>query len=328
VYVTIAVASGGLIALMILANGGLQGRIGALPSLIIIHFMGLVGSTLFLVLDIVQKRGRVQKPGGADTSGPNPPEGADRKGAAPLWFATAGIMGIAVVFLNNLIYSKGGVLLALGGTLAGQTLVAHLLEGTRWFDGRKSPLFQRILSLALVLPGAAIIGLRSGVGIGWVGVSWIPGAILMVQSMMNTRNALRWGQPKMLLLNYATALAVLLPLFGIYGGAALATTSSGAPGGIGSFHALFKAAVAIPFYISLTGGLIGVIVIGTSAFLFQRSSAIKVVLGLYAGQIAIGVLLDVLSGLPLQAEKILGVAMVVVGLGAGELHRIRTPKEN
>jgi len=324
VYVTIAVASGGLIALMILVNGGLQGRVGPLPSLIIIHFMGLVASSLFLSLRAVQKQRGIP----AGEAARAPLEGVDHKGAAPLWFITAGVLGIAVVFLNNLIYSKGGVLLALGGTLAGQTLVAHLLEGTHWFEGRKSPLFQRILSVALVLPGAAIIGLRSGVGLGWVGVSWIPGAILMVQSMMNTRNALRWGQPKMLLLNYATALAVLLPLFAILGGAALVATPSSGHREPGPFAALIGAAIAVPPYLWLPGGVIGVIVIGTSAFLFQRSSAIKVVLGLYAGQIAIGILLDALSGLPLQAEKILGVAMVIAGLGAGELHRIRALKRN
>ncbi len=293
-----AVASGGLVALMILLNGGLQGRIGALPALIVIHFMGLVGSGVFLALS-----GR--RAGGQ-------PKGPEAGKLAPHWFVVAGIFGIGVVFLNNLVFGKGGVLLALGGTLAGQTLVAHLLEGTRWFDGRKSPVAQRILSLALVLPGAAIIGLRSGVGIVWVLVSWVPGGILMFQSMMNTRNALRWGQPKMLLLNYASALSVLVPLYLIVGSSA----------GRGFPH-LFQAAASVPPYVSLPGGVIGVIVIGTTAFLLNRSSAIKVVLALYVGQIGIGILLDALSGLSLQPEKVIGVAMVLLGLGAGELHRLR-----
>lgn len=313
-YVTIAAASGGLIALMILVNGGLQGRIGGMAALIIIHFMGLVASAVFLAAGGTRTRARIPVPAGEAV-----------RPAAPLWFVSAGVLGIAVVFLNNLLFSKGGVLLALGGTLAGQTLVAHLLEGTRWFEGRKSPLFQRILSLGLVLPGAAIIGLRSGVGLGWVAVSWLPGAILMVQSMMNTRNALRWGQPRMLLFNYATALAVLIPLFALVGGAAAMGPSTGESSTVGGrFAALFETALSIPAYISLTGGVIGVIVIGTSAFLFQRSSAIKVVLGLYTGQLAIGILIDSLSGLPLQPEKVLGVVMVVIGLGAGEIDRLRS----
>jgi len=329
VYIALSVVTGGLVALMILVNGRLQSVAGALPALIFIHLTGLVASALYLALTGSSARrersasapafseGRVASPVPAVSS-------ASQIAVTPFWFVFAGALGIGVVFLNNLIFIKGGVLLALGGTLAGQTLFAHLLEGTRWFDGRRSPTVQRVLSLALVLPGAALIGLRSGVGIGWTALSWLPGALLMIQSMMNARNAVRWGQSRMLLFNYATALLALLPLFALLGLAG----SNFSPGGraVGSWSALARTAGDTAPYLLVVGGAIGVIVVGTSIFLFNRSSALKVVLGLYSGQIAVGILIDSLSGLPLQIEKLVGIGMVVIGLGAGEIRRMRRPR--
>lgn len=307
-YITVAVVSGGLIALMILVNGGLQGSVGALPALVFIHSMGFLASAGSLAVGRRFRRF-------------TPPFALPGPSRAPLWFAAAGTLGIGVVFINNLIFAKGGVLLALGGTLAGQTLVADILEGTRWFDGRKSPVVQRVLSLVLVLPGAAIIGFRSGLGPGWVALSWLPGAILMVQSMMNSRNALRWGTSKMLLFNYATALSVLIPLFALFGGEALSRPEAVGLASVGGLHALLHLATTVPVYLTIPGGVIGVIVVGTTSYLFNRSSAVKVVLGLYVGQIGVGIAIDTLSGLPFQMEKIGGVVMVLLGLGAGELHR-------
>lgn len=378
-YVSLALVSGGLVALMILVNGNLQAAVGPLPALIFIHGSGLVTSAIYVLVALRGASGRGRRPGSGEAPaalpavsaaipaaiGPDsgaadrverPGKGAlsgataagaasprSERPAAPLWFAGAGILGIGVVFLNNLIFAKGGVLLALGGTLAGQTLLAHLLEGTRWFDRRRSPLLQRVLSLGLVLPGAAIIGLRSGVGVGWVALSWLPGAILMVQSMMNARNALRWGQPRMVLFNYSSALLVLIPLFAFAGGALSAAGgifsapgSSFAPGALtapgaagrlvpsgGGWSVVLHAVETLPSHRIVGGGIIGVIVVGTTAFLFNRASALKVVLALYTGQILIGILLDSLSGLPLQPDKVAGVLMVLVGLGAGEVHHLR-----
>jgi ribosome biogenesis SPOUT family RNA methylase Rps3 len=47
------------------------------------------------------------------------------------------------------------------------------------------------------------------------------------------------------------------------------------------------------------------------------------VLGVYTGQIAIGIVLDMLASRPLQPEKVAGIVLVVLGLLSGETKRLR-----
>ncbi len=293
-YTLLAAITGGFVALMIQLNGDLQLREGALPALLAIHLSGVLAAFGYLA---VARRGN--------------PKRASKlplvRGSAPFWFVSAGAFGAVVVFLSSEIYARGGVLLTLSGTLAGTTLLAHLLEGTKWFDGRRSPPLQRLISLALILPGSLLIGLRSGAGILWILLSWVPGIVLMAQSMMNSRNALRYGQPQMVALNYLSALAVLIPV------AAL--------GGVLTDRAAAKLLSAPPALL-LGGGLLGVIVVALSTMLFNRTSALRVVLGVYTGQLAVGVLLDLMSGVPVEGEKILGIVLVVLGLASEQLHRL------
>ncbi len=298
-YTILAILTGGFVALMIQVNGNLQIHSSVIASLLVIHLSGLVTSAGYLLLAF---RFRSAPASDAENAG-----GTGNAGNMPFWFVIAGALGAGVVFLTNAVFVRGGVLLTLSGTLAGQTLAAHLLEGTRWFEGRRSSRIQRVVALALILPGTVLIGLRSGAGPIWIAVSWIPGLILMVQSMMNSRNALRFGQPQMVVLNYVSALVVLVPLaaaFGLLNGATATRLLS------------------LPPALLAGGGFLGVLVVATSAYLFNRASALKVVLGLYAGQIAVGVVLDLASGMPLRAEKVVGIFLVVLGLGAEQFKSI------
>ncbi|HUX13538.1 MAG TPA: DMT family transporter, partial [Spirochaetia bacterium] len=141
----------------------------------------------------------------------------------------------------------------------------------------------------------------------WILLSWLPGFILMAQSMMNSRIALRYGQPQMVVLNYLSALAVLTPI-------ALFT------GVLGGDTA--EKLLSVPPVLLAGGGILGVIVVALSTMLFNRTSALRVVLGIYTGQLAVGVFLDFISGVPVRIEKILGVVLVVLGLAAEQLQQL------
>jgi len=297
VYILLAVLTGGLISVMIKANGVLQASTGAVAALLIIHLSGLTAAAAYTLTGALRSGRR---------SAHKSPASAPGATRAPWWFLGAGTLGVVVVFAGNAVYSRGGVVLTLMGTLAGQAGAAWILEKSRWFDGRKSPATQRLLSLLLILPGTALFGAASGVGALWIALSWLPGIFLMVQSMMNSRNVLRFGQPVMLLSNYASALVIIACLLllhpEILRGAA-------------------ARAAQLPVYLLLGGGVLGVMVIALSSFLFNRAAALQVVLGIYAGQLGVGILIDVVSGRPLSAATVAAVAMVMTGLGAGELRR-------
>ena len=299
-YLVLSIVTGGLVSIMIQANGELQAVVGAVPSLITVHLVGLATIGAVTVAGAPAFNARIRQSGSHETGG------AVSHSSAPRWFLAAGILGVVVVFMSNEVYSRGGVVLTLMGTLAGQALAAALLERSRFFDGRKSPVLQRVLSLVLILPGAAVIGLWSGVGPLWVFLSWLPGGILMFQSMMNSRNALRYGQRRMVMFNYLSALSALA-LLTIIDPHLLAGALTKIP--------------TVPVPILFGGGLLGVLVVGFSSFLLNRASAMQVVLGLYAGQISVGILLDALSDRPLALQNVAGVAMVVAGLVTGEVSR-------
>ncbi len=293
-YVLLAIATGGLVSLMIQLNGDLQLLIGAIPALIVIHLSGLAASGGYVASRHVA------------VGHPSPPR-AERT-PVPWWFALAGVLGVGIVFMSNEVYRRGGVLLTLMGTLAGQTLVAQVLEMIPRFGGRKSPQLQRLLSLVLILPGALIIGMESGVGLPWVLLSWTPGAVLMLQAAMNSANTAYRGTGNMLLLNYGTALAALALMAAI---------------GLQTLPRILQSVPAVPFLILVGGGILGVLVVSFSSFLLNRISAVRMVLGVYTGQIAIGIVLDMLASRPLQPEKVAGIVLVVLGLLSGETKRLR-----
>ena len=80
---------------------------------------------------------------------------------------------------------------------------------------------------------------------------------------------------------------------------------------------------SVPPQVILGGGVLGVAVVGTITYLLKRSSPVKTFLGLYAGQLGLGVVLDAIQAQSVAAEKLIGVALVAVGLVAGELKVFR-----
>jgi transporter family-2 protein len=286
--ILLSLGCGALVALMVECNGQLQEAFGSLSSLVLIHLVGLAAAAVYHTLN----------PSGGD------PE-FDPRGA-PWWFLSAGILGIGVVLLNMVVFVRAGILLALGGTLAGQTLTAYVVELSPWNRSERSPVIQRVMVLTLIVPGTVVIGVQSGVGALWIALSFLPGAILVVQSMFNSYNSSRWGHPRMLIFNYVSALIILLPLiFIVHPSAPL------------SIAALSK----VPLYFLLGGGILGVTVVGTITHLLKISSPVKTFLGLYTGQLATGVLLDGLREQAVQPEKLGGVLLVAAGLFAGEINR-------
>ncbi len=287
-YIALSLACGALVALMVQFNGLIQMSLGSLSALVVVHVVGLFAALLYWWL--------------APSAGDQDFEAS----RAPWWFLSAGILGIGVVLLNMLVYAEAGILLALGGTLAGQTLTAYVVELTPWNRSGRSPTVQRLMVLLLIVPGTVLIGLESGADAVLIFLAFVPGVILVVQSMFNSYNSSRWGHPRMLTCNYVSALLVLLPLSVITG--ELPQLSLAALG-------------AVPLYALLGGGILGVAVVGTITFLLKRSSPIKTFLGLYTGQLGVGVLIDTALGQEVHPVKLTGVALVALGLFSGELSR-------
>ena len=298
-YLVFSLFTGLLIALMVQVNGLLQGAAGVLPALLMIHGVGLVSSFLFLC---GKKAFRKSEPSKRQPGQPAP---GHRR--FPFWGIIAGVLGVGVVFLNNEVFLRGGVLLTLSGTLAGQTLAASSLELLSIFKERSAPVLQRILSPILIIPGTVLIAVKSGISFGWGLLAVLPGILLMVQGAMNSKLSVRLDTPKMLILNYGSAVTALALLI-------LAA---------GSITSVFDSTGwgDIPVYLFFGGGILGMIVIAVSSFLFTRTSLLQVVLGLYIGQIGLGLVLDLLAGRGIVIEKIIGIVLLICGLLSGKISK-------
>jgi bacterial/archaeal transporter family-2 protein len=301
-YLVFSLFTGLLIALMVQVNGLLQGAVGVLPALLMIHGVGLVSSLLFLC---GKKAFRKTEPAGKQPEHPAPGHGR-----FPSWGIITGVLGVGVVFLNNEVFLRGGVLLALSGTLAGQTLAASILELLSFFKERSAPVLQRVLSPVLIIPGTVLIAVKSGISLGWGLLAALPGIILMVQGAMNSKLSVRLDTPKMLILNYGSATAALALLILVTG----SVTSAFVRPGWGD----------VPAYLFFGGGIFGMIVIAVSSFLFTRTSLLRVVLGLYIGQIGLGLVLDLLAGRGIVIEKIIGIVLLICGLLSGKFSKQNT----
>ncbi len=284
-FLALSIFTGFLVALMIQFNGLLQDAVGGINSLLFIHLAGLAGTCL--LFPFIRKKLK-----------------GDPAEKTPLYYLTAGMIGSAIVFLASVSYLKGGILLSLSGSLAGQTLAASIIESFYPPERERSSLFQRIISPALLIPGSILIGIKAGAATFWIMLAWMPGILLMFQQSMNAGNTRRWGTPKTVVFNYVSALILIIPLFLLQQPAA---------------RQVFSGGFQLPLYVVIGGGLIGVFTTGIIAILLLKAPALMVILGIYVGELAGGIILDLWGGNPIAVEKLIGIALIVFGLGAGKI---------
>lgn len=106
-YKMMAALDGVLIALMVVFNGLLASRTGNSQSLIIIHVVGLLGTTLLLI----GSRNRLKSIKGI-----------------PLYLFIAGALGIFNVLFNNISFLKLGATLTLCLNLLGQLIASMIID--------------------------------------------------------------------------------------------------------------------------------------------------------------------------------------------------------
>lgn len=133
----ISVLIGVLIALMVLFNGSLSSSLGNYQAGVIIHVVGLIATSLFMLI-----RGLKIK----------------IKKNIPFYMYMAGAIGVFTVLFNNIGFMTLGASLTLAIGLLGQTLASILCDhfgllGTEQFRFEN----KKILGIALILIGILIM---------------------------------------------------------------------------------------------------------------------------------------------------------------------------
>ncbi len=294
-YIVMSVLVGGGISLMISINGELSSRAGQVISLVIIYTVGLVISSLLVPLSRRTKRKERNKP--------------------PFLYFISGSLGLVIVSLNNATFSTGGVVLVLSGMLAGQSIVAFLFDLRKRERGNAGTLWKDSIALMLIAAGVVAVGIAYKIPLTGILLSWVPGILLMVQILMNASLASYYGDMKTVQIVYVTGLAVIVPV---------AFISGVLPG------SLVQALPEIPAHILLGGGLLGVIGMAGQNILVRRMSALLLVLGNYAGEFFMGIIIDLSLGKAVSYTHAAGLLLVVSGLLVKNLppFRSRRKREN
>jgi len=120
---------GALIAIMIMINGTLSNAFGNYTSTVIIHIIGLL--SMIFVLLLSRSNLKIVK-------------------GIPLYFYSAGAIGVFTVLFNNLSFSKLGVSITLALGLLGQSLSSIIIDhfglmGMKVIKFQKRKLFGLIL---------------------------------------------------------------------------------------------------------------------------------------------------------------------------------------
>lgn len=130
---------GGLIAVMVMLNGVLANYIGNYLSVLIIHIVGLISISIFMI--VTKSKVKLNK-------------------KIPLYLYTSGAIGIITILFNNITFNKLGVSLPLALGLLGQSIISILIDHFGLFDMQTVKFqYKKLIGLLLIIFGITIMTL-------------------------------------------------------------------------------------------------------------------------------------------------------------------------
>ena len=278
IYYLFTMLTGTLFAIMIVVNGRLGIFIGLYLSCVVIHLVGLVGSSFILT---AKKQMPFRHPN------------------VPLKLYLGGLFGIATVLLFNTAYGQISVtaLVALG--LLGQAMSSLFVDHFGLLEMKKRPLVRKQIPGLLVAAFGIILMLRgfSADSILPVFLALLTGLTVVISRTINGALGKR---------TTASLSAWYNHLVGLMGSVAVLVIL-GFPGWIPFDH------INLSNVWIFTGGLLGVLAVTFSNFLINHVSSYSMTLLLFVGQITGGVLLDIFLEGSFAPIQILAGLIIVIG---------------
>lgn len=127
------------VAFMVLFNGTLAANYGNYVALIIIHTVGLVGISAYLL--IKREHNKINK-------------------SIPFYLFLGGAIGVILVSLNNICFTAIGVSLTIALGLFGQIIMSLIVDHFGLFGLKRTPFnYKKIFGLLLIFSGVYIMTL-------------------------------------------------------------------------------------------------------------------------------------------------------------------------
>lgn len=293
----IAPVIGIILTVMNAVNSRFSSLVGNLPSVIVVHLVGLLAISALIVFQPRQKKAK----------------------RLPLYLYSGGVIGVGTIVACNIAYGNLDASLAVSLSLLGQTAFSIFVDGTGFLGRKKYPL----KGGALIGVGIALIGIAVMSGSNFhhgifAPVALLAGILPAFSFIVNSRLSETVGILRGTRANYSTGLVTALAVTLVW--------NLVAPSGDQASWAEFLPALSVagPFLI-LSGGLMGVVMIGAANFIFPRLPALYATLLIFAGQAFAGLALDSVTGGSVDIRKLIGVFIVLSGLGLNTLLSSKTP---
>ncbi len=277
-YYLLALVTASLSSVMNVVNGELKNFYDLYSATAMIHAIGLVPITLYVLL----RRVRVLSVHGV-----------------PWRCYLGGAVGVVTVVCSAAPYGHISVsaIVALG--LLGQTVTSLLVDQFGLFELPKKPFNRnKLIGLAFACAGIAYMVSGSAFSLVPVLLAFLAGVSIVVSRCFNAELAARKGTPYSTWYNYVVGLGVSLAVM-------LCMLPSGA--------ASLPSAVSRKGWI-YCGGLMGNVTVTLSTILTPRIPAFILTLILFSGQIFTGILLDAALTGSFPMENLVGGVLAAAGL--------------
>lgn len=272
--------TGALVAVMVMVNGGLSGRVGIYLSAVVIHVVGTVFS---FVLCKVRR------------------ETIFRRRGVPVWAYLGGAIGALSTLSNNFAYGKISMTSIVALSLLGQSFTSAFFDAFGLMGLQK----RRIQRSALIGIGISCVGagimLDSSVASAFWAVlfSIATGVSLVVSRVVNARLAERAGAMVGAFYDHLIGLPFCALLWLLFQGRT----------GI--------AAAPAPWM--LLGGVMGVAVVWLYNLVVPRVSSVRVSLLSFLGQLFTGFGIDLLTGQAISGPLFWGGVLCAAGFSVSML---------
>lgn len=251
----LSIVLGVLIAVMLTINSQFSLILGNLQSALIIHLVGL--GILLPVLFLAGKR-------------------AKREGV-PLYLLTAGVIGVVLIFSNNICFNNIGASLSISLIILGQTLTGQIIDVTGFLGMEKHPFHKKkLFGWILVIAGALVMTGGSSGSVIYLLLALASGALVMLSTVINAQLARRVGLLRGTSINYAAGLIAVLVLLLI----------------MGSRPSNFAVLPSIHPLLIFGGGALGVIIVSGLSTVIPRIPAVYSTILIFIGQVGAGLVLD------------------------------------
>lgn len=278
-YYIISAFTGILIAIMLIANGGLSSQYGLYSSTVMIHIVGFIFT--LVVMAVKKEKGLFKQ-------------------KLPLHLYLGGAIGVLTVLFNNQAFGKISVSSILALNLLGQSITSIVIDQFGLLNMPKQPLrLKKLIGISVIFCGILWMSMPLETKTLFpILLSLLSGFTIVVSRTLNGGLALATSDLKSTWFNYFIGLIVSTSVLLIWGQNEPLFTS-------------FHPSRELFLY---CGGLLGVAVIVLSNIAVTKISAFYMTLFLFIGQMSTGIISDFILTQSFSFKNLAGGICVAVGL--------------